>query len=99
MLRGFTDSTGVEWRVWEVFPNDVGNAPSSESFTRTTLKDTAYAEGWLCFESTDQKRRLAPIPVGWQYKDLPVLEQFLSKATPVSARRGTSVTGATPQSA
>jgi hypothetical protein len=95
MLRGFTDSTGVEWRVWEVFPNQAGtNTTNTEFLTRSSLKDTVYADGWLCFESGDQKRRLAPIPIGWQYKDLPILEQLLTKATPVASRRASSVPGA-----
>ena len=25
-----------------------------------------YANGWLCFESDEEKRRLAPVPKGWE---------------------------------
>jgi hypothetical protein len=25
-----------------------------------------YSQGWLCFESEGEKRRLAPVPAGWQ---------------------------------
>jgi hypothetical protein len=25
-----------------------------------------FSGGWLCFESEGEKKRLAPVPVGWQ---------------------------------
>lgn len=87
MLRGFTDSTGVEWRVWEVFPNRAATQTSADSFSTAKLKGTAYAEGWLCFESMTEKRRLAPIPEGWDRRERPDLEQLLAQATPVEGRR------------
>lgn len=86
MLRGFTDSTGVEWRVWEVFPNkgsDKGNAER----TRSSLKNTAFANGWLCFESSQEKRRLAPIPDGWEFGDAGILQGLRDSAIPVAPLR------------
>lgn len=85
MLRGFTDSTGVEWRVWEVFPTTGG-----QSFIRasnTSLMDTPFVNGWLCFESPIEKRRLAPIPEGWEFNDITSLEALCRKAAPVSAKK------------
>jgi hypothetical protein len=87
MLRGFTDSTGVEWRVWEVFPTKAGTPTGMEKFSQSSIKNTAFAEGWLCFESLREKRRLAPIPSGWERLEIPVLEQLCVSATPVSLRR------------
>lgn len=87
MLRGFTDSTGVEWRVWEVFPSKAGAPTDAEKYSHSSLKDTAFAEGWLCFECQDQKRRLAPIPPDWAQREIPVLEQLCAQATPVPVRR------------
>jgi hypothetical protein len=86
MLRGFTDSSGVEWRVWEVLPSN-GGASGADQLTRSSLKDTAFAKGWLCFESAEEKRRLAPIPSGWEFQDSALLEQLRDKALPVPARR------------
>lgn len=87
MLRGFTDSAGVEWRVWEVFPSKGGTTgTSSAALSRSSLNGTAFADGWLCFEADDQKRRLAPIPRGWD-RDVKTLEQLCAKATPVPLRR------------
>lgn len=85
MLRGFTDSTGVEWRVWEVFPTKAGQAFIDSS--HTSLKETPFANGWLCFESPAEKRRLAPIPVGWEFNDPPFLEELCRKAAPVTSKR------------
>jgi hypothetical protein len=96
MLRGFTDSAGREWRVWDVFPTRGGSTdPTAAALSHSSLKETAYAEGWLCFESGDQKRRLAPIPIGWQHCDLKVLEELCRNATPVRMRaHGQLVPGA-----
>jgi hypothetical protein len=88
MLRGFTDSTGVEWRVWEVFPTRSGTLSGAESFSKAKLQDTVFAGGWLCFESKTEKRRLAPIPPGWHQDEGVTLEQLLLQATPVEVRRG-----------
>lgn len=86
MLRGFTDSTGVEWRVWEVFPSQAGENLSSYPLARSSLNGSPFAAGWLCFESTIEKRRLAPIPAGWQSLERTTLEEFLARATPVPLR-------------
>ena len=56
--REFLDPQGRRWEVWEVHPR-VG--------TRPVLPE--LVEGWLAFESSWEKRRLAPIPAGWL--DLP----------------------------
>jgi hypothetical protein len=55
-IREFTDSAGVAWRVWATRPPQAG-AGYHESFR----------SGWLTFESaTGSRRRLAPIPRGWE---------------------------------
>jgi hypothetical protein len=87
MLRGFTDSTGVEWRVWEVFPTRAGMPSGAEALSRTSLKETPFANGWLCFESVDAKRRLAPIPPGWEFASGEILAEFCLQATIVPLRR------------
>lgn len=35
-------------------------------FHRTVPVASEFSQGWLCFESEGEKRRLAPIPLGWQ---------------------------------
>lgn len=86
MLRGFTDSTGVEWRVWEVVPSRAAIGTSPQTQSRTSLNATPYANGWLCFESELEKRRLAPIPTGWELGTPVDIADLLQQATPVHAR-------------
>jgi len=87
MLRGFVDSMGIEWRVWEVIPSRASMETSPRAQSRTSLNSTPYANGWLCFESTAEKRRLAPIPNGWEFGDPGEMTTLLSQATPVAARK------------
>jgi hypothetical protein len=49
--RIWLDANGMSWDVWDTIPR---------SFVRGTLQ-----EGWLTFESTGEKRRLAPVPLYW----------------------------------
>ena len=75
-LREFTDRHGREWRVWETYPRavQVGHLP---------LRNPG---GWLTFESGAEKRRLAPIPEGWDGHDTPGLLLLLTKAELVAPR-------------
>ena len=51
--REFRDAAGATWTVWETYP------------TRPGAIDAAWRGGWLTFESGEIRRRLAPIPRGW----------------------------------
>ena len=35
-------------------------------FRRSAAVASEYSNGWLCFESEGEKRRLAPVPPGWE---------------------------------
>ena len=35
-------------------------------FRRTVEVASEYSQGWLCFEGEGEKRRLAPVPEGWE---------------------------------
>ena len=54
--RHFTDRDGAQWRVWSTIPRD----------SRSCLP--GFEQGWLTFEhdSSGERRRLAPIPAGWE---------------------------------
>ena len=62
-MRQIRDDAGIEWMVYEVNPA-AGVWRSIESLPE------GYRNGWLCFESPTEKRRLTPLPQGWQ--DLPI---------------------------
>jgi hypothetical protein len=45
-----------------------------------------FAYGWLCFETFGEKRRLAPVPEGWERADDETIEQWCCVAKPVTRR-------------
>ena len=69
-IRIFTDSTGVEWRVWST-------VPSNAAAVSPDLRD-----GWLSFDSGSQRRRVGPIPPGWEAVSDERLELLCLVATP-----------------
>ncbi len=83
MLRAFTDSAGTEWRVWDVLPSATTQSFSAGMGGLSSLMGTAYASGWLCFESPTEKRRLAPIPVDWGSSGERELERMKERAVAV----------------
>lgn len=87
-VREFTDSRGVEWRVWDVTPAHMHPATRAEDFM-ANLQD-----GWLVFESDEEKRRLeAPYPANWTAFSIHQLEELWARATPVVRRTAESNTG------
>ena len=91
--REYLDSHGVSWQVWEVIPQSVERRRLRER--RATPRDahdrrlrhevrlrTAVAgmDGWLVFESRDQKKRLRPIPPSWHLASLVELESMCARA-------------------
>ena len=55
--------------------------------TRRALLSGSYAQGWLCFESRREKRRLSPIPDDWTTCDDDTLEGYMSSGLRVGAGR------------
>lgn len=52
-----------------------------------------FAYGWLCFETVGEKRRLAPVPEGWERADDETMEQWCCVAKPVTRRPSGSIRG------
>jgi len=81
-MRILTDSTGVQWTVFEV---------KRQSGTGTRDKWTylpeEYGDGWLCFESSISKRRLTPVPPRWREFADDELERMLRQAQAVNRPR------------
>jgi hypothetical protein len=46
-----------------------------------------FTYGWLCFECREEKRRLAPVPEGWDRADDETIEQWCCAAKPVERRK------------
>jgi hypothetical protein len=64
-----------------------------ERLTRATIA-AEFAYGWLCFETAGEKRRLAPVPEGWDRADDETIEQWCCVAKPVVRRPSGSIRGA-----
>ncbi|HEX2205828.1 MAG TPA: hypothetical protein VHG91_21115 [Longimicrobium sp.] len=73
--REITDESGRQWRVWDTYPQAFGG--------RSVIAD-GYASGWLTFESETEKRRLAPVPEGWETREAEALLRFLETADGVA---------------
>lgn len=75
-MRKIRDAAGVEWTVYEVNPalgewRSMGALPES------------HRNGWLCFECETEKRRLLPLPEGWQQMPMEQLAVLLMHAAQV----------------
>lgn len=58
-MRSCTDRSGVGWEIFEVQPGADGRP--------IERMPEGFRSGWLCFQSPTERRRLAPIPLGWQH--------------------------------
>jgi len=81
MLREYKDKKGIQWRVWDVYPGPRASGPSRVADGELrTFPHKDLDEGWLCFESTTEKRRVAPIPNGWEFMEVATLEDICARA-------------------
>lgn len=105
-LRRYTDPSGRVWLVWKVSGGFhpvrsgadrrshartfAGSDRRSGSERRGTKSPPPWAEGWLCFETRDERRRLLPVPEQWEECSDDELERYRQLAlltTPVAARK------------
>ena len=82
-LREFVDGRHIEWRAWDVTPERMHPVTAREMFHGDYAD---FQEGWLVFESADERRRLAPFPSQWDSLPVEDLEQLLGRAVRVSTR-------------
>ena len=82
-VRDFIDATGVTWRVWPVTPESLQPKTAAEDYLGE------YGDGWLCFESPTERRRLARYPVRWDELTDAELGTLLKAAAIVRGRKTT----------
>ena len=82
-VREFVDSSGTEWRAWEVTPDAIFPPTRGEDY----LAD-CYQSGWVVLETKTGERRLrlCPIPREWQRLPDEALEALLPQAEALPAR-------------
>ena len=94
--RQFVDEDGAVWAVWDVRP--LADAQALDPRLAAPLRagsgivpemNRVMAEGWLCFESVAGKRRLAPIPPGWDSCSPADLVRLCASAS-AARRRGSA---------
>lgn len=88
-MRQFRDEAGTEWKV-TLTPR------GSDAVSRENYLPEAYREGWLVFESTQEKRRLAPVPSDWESLPIEELVRLCGKAVPQTARARVPAEAKTP---
>ena len=79
-VRDVVDEKGVKWRVWAVQRSAIHPKTAAEDF----LGD--YGEGWLCFESAHERRRLARYPEDWDRLPEKDILAMLARAAVVPVR-------------
>jgi len=79
-VRDFVDDSSIKWRVWPVSRASIHPRTAAEDY----LGD--YGEGWLCFESVAERRRLAHFPADWDRLPDQELLKLLDKAAIVPQR-------------
>jgi hypothetical protein len=94
--RQFTDPHARHWTVWDVRPSRVERELARQrppdlverrAHDRVVHADVAAAaDGWLCFEGPGCKRRLAPIPAGWERLSDDDLRLLCERAADVAQR-------------
>ena len=82
-VREFVDSTGTEWRAWEITPDAISPPTRGEDY----LAD-CYQLGWVVLETKrgDRRVRLCPIPRDWQQLPDAALEELLRHGEVLPAR-------------
>jgi hypothetical protein len=78
-LRSFVSRDGTEWNVWNVVPTLMHN-------DRKVSLSIGMAQGWLCFESHGVKRRIVPVPPGWENWSDAELDTALAESQVVERR-------------
>lgn len=68
--REFTDEGGTTWRAWDTYPGSAANVRPG------------FEGGWLGFECEGERRRLAPVPDGWEEASDAELREMLARAQP-----------------
>jgi hypothetical protein len=91
-MRQFRDGAGIEWKVF-LTPR------GSDAVSREHSLPEAYREGWLVFESSQEKRRLAPVPPDWESLSVDTLAALCGTAVPQTPRSRSTADTKSPAAA
>jgi hypothetical protein len=85
--RDLLDSDGVEWQVWAVIPTLAQRLVRSTTLEADSSLSPEFRQGWVAFQSRSERKRLMPIPPGWEEMNDAELRALLDTATPVGSSR------------
>ncbi len=89
-LREFKDAEGTTWQVWTVTADVLDKRTAAEDYMRD------WQDGWLCFEHSGARKRLAQFPADWESMPDDKLQLLLEQAQAVKQRKGGSISGEYP---
>ncbi len=76
-MRVIQDDAGREWTIFLVIPGSLAIRR-----TNTTVLPDTFRSGWLCFQCSEETRRLAPVPDVWESLPDGELRLLCAEATP-----------------
>ena len=79
-LRAFVDENGVRWEVRYIMPTTPNRPHEGKVIRHSGAYPRQFLNGWLSFDSPAEKRRLAPVPEGWETASDEQLIAFLRQA-------------------
>ena|SRR5947209_6768847 len=91
--RRIQDERGVTWDIWDVLPREAlglaydrrsGDRLRSQTPESNLALQPELEQGWLCFQASSERRRLAPIPADWFELSDGVLRVLVEIAKPVT---------------
>ena len=83
------------WRAWDVRADDLERRLADDAPLRPTIErrrrvesrirvsNPLMSQGWLAFEARGERRRLAPVPLGWEDMDDTELRGLLERAVAI----------------
>ena len=80
-MREVLDANGTTWTVCDCRPNAQSGTTAADRLLAPMPRFSPGREGgWLSFVSTDERRRLSPIPDGWEQTSDRELRSYLEQA-------------------
>lgn len=79
-VRKLKAADEVEWDIYDVTLQTEPRRPSQHQIADNVSGRFQLPSPWLCFESATERRRLSPIPEGWEHASDEALETLLSLA-------------------
>ena len=97
-LRDFKDAAGRTWWVWDTHPalperrkKNEPRAPGEPERRRVSSPRVVLPQdlvnGWLTFESGPDRKRLVPVPDGWEHASEERLREWMDEAKPLPPTR------------